>query len=624
MPSPWIWRAIWAVGVMLIVATLAFAALPYFASTRIVRDRIAWEMSAWSGFRVNIDGPPQIEVWPKFRAILTDVTLSKWTESDAPPVVQAERVEIDLSALAALRGDVVFQATHLIRPTFRVERRPNGLFAPPIPTGGRIARSVDAARAVVEADPAKPDTGKLPSDPFGTLEVRDGRVIGIVNGKDTDVITSLNGQAKWPALNSDASVSATGIWHGESVGVDLSVSAPLLLFAGGTSGLSVTFKSAPATFSFEGNASLAQNAFFDGQAKFAAPSLRRVLQWLGTSPTPSGTIGAVSLVSKVTGETGRIKFSGTELTMNKNPGVGALELSFTDALPVVAGTLAFETLDLRAFLSAFTPMASTNGHVPDQIDANFADWFNLDLRLSATQAAAGAVQLGNVAATAQVKNGLAVFDISDAAAFGGNIQSSLRFDRKPEGTQVEMRLLASDINGAQFGEAAGMKRLVPTGTGSVSIILKGPGKSWDTVMDNANGSISANFGKGTLTGLNLPSFVKRCQEGGFFPLDEVADGTLPIDRAVLKASISNGVARIEQAEAHSAKDRIWVSGIVPYAGGGLALSGGIGPAATAAPANGQQADTQPRQDEDQVAFFVGGTWTTPFISPINRLPAAGN
>ncbi len=63
---------------------------------------------------------------------------------------------------------------------------------------------------------------------------------------------------------------------------------------------------------------------------------------------------------------------------------------------------------------------------------------------------------------------------------------------------------------------------------------------------------------------------------------------------------------------------------MPYAGGGLALSGGIGPAATAAPANGQQADTQPRQDEDQVAFFVGGTWTTPFISPINRLPAAGN
>jgi AsmA protein len=257
--------------------------------------------------------------------------------------------------------------------------------------------------------------------------------------------------------------------------------------------------------------------------------------------------------------------------------------------------------------------------MPDEIDANFADWFNLDLRLSAAHATAGATQLSDVAATAQVKNGLAVFDISDAAAFGGNIQSSLRFDRKPSGTQVEMRLLASDINGAQFGAAAGMTRLVPTGTGSVSVILKGPGKTWESILDNADGSIAANFGQGTLTGLNLPSFVKRCRQGGFFPLDEVADGALPIDGAVLKANISNGVARIDKAEARSAKNRIWVSGIVPYAGGGLALSGGIDQAAAAAPPASQQAGDTPQQGGDRVSFFVGGTWTTPFISPVNGL-----
>lgn len=621
MPSPWIWRAIWAVGFALIVGTLAFAALPYIASTRIVRDRIAWEMSAWSGFRVAIDGAPQIEVWPKFRAILTDVTLSKWTEPEAPPVVQAERVEIDLSALAALRGDVVFQAAHLIRPTLRVDRLANGLFSAPIPTGGRIARSVDAARRIVEANPTKPALDQLPSDPFGTVEVRDGHVIGTVNGKDAEIITGVNGQANWSALNAAATLSATGIWHGESVGIDLSSASPLLLFAGGTSAVTAAFKSAPANFSFDGNASLAQNAFFDGQAKFTAPSLRRVLEWLGANPASGGTIGAVAINSKVIAETGRIKFSGTELTLNKNPGMGALELSFADALPVISGTLAFDTLDLRSFLSAFTPVGSSNGQVPDEIDTSFATRLNLDLRLSAAHASAGSIQLSNVAATAQVKNGLAVFDISDATAFGGNIQSSLRFDRKPEGTQVEMRLLASDVDGAQFGTATGMKRLVPTGSGSVSIILKGPGKTWDSIFDNADGSVSANFGQGTLTGLNLPAFLKRCQEGGFFPLNEVSDGTLPIDGAELKASISNGVARIDKAEARSAKTRVWVSGIVPYAGGGLALSGGIVPTAPAAATAPQQtASTPPPQDSgNQVSFFVGGTWATPFISPISRI-----
>jgi AsmA protein len=615
MPSALIRRGIWAIGAAVIVVALAFAALPFIASTRIVRDRIAWEMSAWSGFRVSIDGSPRIEVWPKFRAILTDVTLSKWTEADAPPVIEAERVEVDLSAMAALRGDVVFSTARLIRPTLRVERTASGLFLPAMPTGGRISRSIDMARGLITADPTNPDTSKLPGDPFGTVEFRDGRMVALINGKEAEILTSLTGQASWATLNSGVSLSATGIWRGESVTVDASSANPLVLFAGGAAPVSASLKAAPASFSFEGTASMAENAYFDGQVKFSAPSLRRMLEWSRAGIAPGAAIGSVSVSSKVTAGTGRVKFENAEIVLDKNPGMGALDFSFTDPLPVVSGTLAFDTLDLRSCLAAFTPLASASGQGPDAIDTSFADRLNLDLRLSAAHATAGGVQLAEVAATAQVKNGLAVFDISDASAFGGNIQTSLRFDRKPEGTQAEIRLLASDVSGAAFGAAAGMTRLVPTGTGTVSIILKGPGRSWDSILENADGSISATFGPGTLTGFNLPAFVKRSQEGGFFALDDVADGTVPIDGAELKASISKGVARIEKAEANSAKARIWLSGIVPYAGRGLALSGGI--------EQPDQAARQAAQDPGarQASFFVGGTWSTPFISPINRGPS---
>ena len=645
MPSPWIWRAIWAVGIALIVATLAFAALPYVASTRIVRDRIAWEMSAWSGFRVAIEGAPQIEIWPQFRAILTDVTLSKWTDTTNAPVVQAERVEVGLSAMAALRGDVVFQSAVLIRPTIRLEPLANGLFMPPTSSGGRIARSIDAARKLVAADPAKPDQGALPSDAFGTVELRDGRMISAVGGKDQEVFTSLNGQVDWPVLNEGATLSATGIWHGETVALDLSSAKPLLLFAGGTAPVTVSVKAPPATFSFDGTANLSQNAYFDGQAKFAAPSLRRLLEWSGTGLASGSAIGAVALSSKISGEPKRLKLANTEVTLNNNPGMGALDLSLSEAVPAISGTLAFDTFDLRSFLAAFTPLASPSGRQDQEVGAGITDRLNLDLRLSAAHASVGSIQLANVAATAQVKNGLAVFDISDAAAFGGNIQSSLRFDRKPAGTQVEMRLLASDVNGAQFGAAAGMTRLMPTGTGTISIILKGPGRAWDSILESANGSISATFGPGNLTGLNLPAFLKRNQQGGFFALDEVSDGTVPIDGAELKASISNGVARIDKAEAKSAKTKIWLSGIVPYAGHGLALSGGITSAAQPPPAQpaqpaqppaqsadagtGADAATPPAQppappaQPDQLSFFVGGTWNTPFISPITRAVPSG-
>jgi AsmA protein len=621
MPSSLIRRGIWAIGAAVIVAALVVAALPLIASTRIVRDRIAWEMSAWSGFRVTIEGSPRIEVWPTFRAILTDVALSQWTDADAPPVIEAERVEVDLSAMAALRGDVVFSTARLVRPTIRVQRAENGLFLPAVPSGGRIARSVDTARGVLSADPAKPDLSKLPSDPFGTIEFRDGRMVASIGGKDVEVLSSLTGQASWAALNGNASLSATGIWRGESVAVDVASQKPLMLFAGGAAPLTLSFKAAPATFSFDGTASMSENAYFDGQAKFSAPSLRRLLEWTQAGIAPGAAIGSVSVSSKVIATTGRVKFENTAIALDNNPGMGALDFSFGEARPVISGTLAFDTLDLWSFLSAFTPLAPVDGAGPGEVDTSFADRINLDLRLSAAHATAGAIQLADVAANAQVKNGLAVFDISDASAFGGNVQSSLRFDRKPEGTQVEIRLLASDIDGGAFGTAAGMTQLVPIGTGTVSLILKGPGRTWNSIFENADGSVSATFGPGALSKLNLPAFLKHTEQGGFFALDDVSDGTLPIDGAELKASISKGVARIDKAEVNSAKYKIWLSGIASYAGRGLALSGGvIQPDKPAPPANNQPANSQANNPPppSQSSFFVGGTWSTPFISPISR------
>jgi AsmA protein len=604
------------IGVAAVITALAFAALPYIASTRIVRDRIAWEMGAWSGYRVTIEGTPRIVVWPTFRAVLTDVTLSDWREVDAPPVIEAERVEIDLSAMAALGGDVVFSSAQLIRPTLRVKRTEKGLLLPPMPSGGRIARSIDTARDLIAADPTNPDASKLPSDPFGSVELKDGRVVTSVDGKDTEILTSLNGRANWATLNGGGQFSATGIWRGESVSLDLASTKPLLLFAGAAAPVTVSFKAAPATFSFDGTASLAQNAFLDGTAKFSAPSLRRMLEWSQAGMAPGAPTGPVSVSSKITAGVGRVKFDSAQIVLNNNPGMGVLDFSFADIRPIMSGTLAFEKLDLRSFLATFTPLALPKGQGASNADANFTNRLDLDLRLSAAHATAGAIELTDVAATAQVKNGLAAFDISDAAAFGGTVQASLRMDRKPQGAQTEIRLLASNVDGAAFGAAAGMTRLVPTGKGTVSVILKGPGMTWDSILENADGSISASFGAGTLTGLNLPAFVKRNEQGGFFALDDVADGTVAIDGAELKATISKGVAKIDKAEAASAKNKIWLTGIVPYTGRGLALSGGIvQPNQTAAPADEQSATTP-----KQASFFVGGTWGTPFISPIRTVP----
>lgn len=597
MPSTTVRKAIWGLLAIVVIAGLVIAALPLIASTRIVRYRIAQEMEAWSGYRVTLGDAPEIRVWPTFRGILKNVTLSEWGSDGSAPVIRAERVEIDLSAIAVLMGEVAFSRARFVRPVLRVA--PAGQFyAPALPGGGRIVRSVHAARAAISANAAKPDLSTLPSDSFGSVEIDDGRIVASENGHESDIVTGLAGTIDWPALNQAADLQASGIWHGQKVSVDMTLAQPLVLFAGGNSQATFSLKSAPLTASFDGLASISKAGFFDGNAKLAAPSLRHALEWAHAEMAEGAPAGALSVKSKISGNAQRLKLANAEIAIDNVPGIGVIEASFTGKAPALSGTLAFDTLDLGSFLAALTPLAPGGS-----IDSTFSDRINLDLRLSAAKATAAGIPLTNVAATAQVKEGLSVFDLSDAEAFGGSLQAGFRIDGKPDGHHIELRFLASNVDTGAMAQAAGLKRLQPQAKGTLGFNLKGRGETWRDIMRQAVGSATATLGQGAIAGINLPAFLKRASNGGFFALSEVGGGSLPIDGLDFKADIADGVAKISKAEIRAGKTRITLGGIVPYLGGGLALSGSV-----------QQPD-----QKSPLAFFVGGSWNEPFIAPM--LPA---
>lgn len=610
MPAPLIRRSLWALAFAAGLLALGAVALPYAASTRLVRDRIAHEMSEWSGLEVSIGAAPEISVWPDLQANLTDVTLSRPGSAGKTPEITAERVEIELSALAALGGNVEFSRARFIRPIIRVE---DGTAVPALPGGGRIARAIETAREIVAEDRSAPDTGRLPGDEFGVVEFSDGKIVAAGGGTETDIVTGFSGKIGWEALNGRANATAKGTYRGEQFTVDLASANPLMLFGGATTPVMVSLKSAPANLAFDGTASFGEKPYVEGQASFSAPSVRKIFEWSNADILHGSAIGAIAMESHVMGDTERVRFEDADISLDGNPANGALDLMLGGKLPKVAGTLAFDTLDLRSFLSAFTPLEPSAGTGPGIIDANFANRLNLDLRLSAAQATAGPIQLADVAATARVDEGLAAFDISDASAFGGNIQAGLRFDRKAGGSQVEMRLLASDVDGGALGAAAGMTRLVPVGRGTVSIILKGDGTSWSSLLAGANGSFSASFGQGALSGVDLEGLVTRAKESTSFTLDEVARDTSPIDAMELKANVAGGVATIDRAEVRSPLNRITLSGKAPLGGGGLELSGTAQPSPQAA---GAAADAG-----TGTTFLISGPWRAPVVTPTTGLSA---
>jgi AsmA protein len=190
MASATVRRSIWALAAAIVLAGIIFVATPYVASTRIVRDRIAKEIGAWSGYSVDIGAPPVIEIWPRLRAVLTNVTFSDREAQPAGAVGKVERMEIELSPMAAMRGDAVFTAARLVRPTLTVHVDAQGGLLWTFGGKGRFWTAVERARAAMAED-LRSAMGTMPSDPFGSVQISEGQVLVMRDGKEEPLLSGV-------------------------------------------------------------------------------------------------------------------------------------------------------------------------------------------------------------------------------------------------------------------------------------------------------------------------------------------------------------------------------------------------------------------------------------------------
>src|SRR6185436_4756693 len=122
------------------------------------------------------------------------------------PVLDAESVELELSAISALRGDVVISTAKLVRPILYVNPVGSNRYAPVTPKAGRIRDAIEQARAIVARNPTDPDASELAAEAFGTVEFSDGQ--GMATGGTSSaadaIVTGLAGAIEWSALNRKA------------------------------------------------------------------------------------------------------------------------------------------------------------------------------------------------------------------------------------------------------------------------------------------------------------------------------------------------------------------------------------------------------------------------------------
>ncbi len=615
-PSTLIRRSILALVALISLAALAVAALPMVASTQLVRNRIAIELSAWSGFRVAIASTPQLELWP-FKAVLSGVTLYQWGDWDNPAVIEAERVEINLSALDALNGNVSFTEARLVNPVIRVGLQIGEPGPEIVTSGGKISQAIEAYRAQLGDDPDRPETSRMPATPFGAVDIQNGRVVVMDGNDQRDVVTRLGGRVDWPALNAAGNASLSGVWRGEQVKVDMSSESPLTLLAGGATRVAVRWESGPITGALNGNVRRAADGRVDAHLEVNVPSARRAISWTGINLATGGDLEQFRVSTDIVGNRNRVTTRDVQVTISNRAssgvdegggsnsvGSGALSIEPFATRPKLAGVLTFEELDIGPFLSLFTPL--TLADQPRSPEArSLADLIDADVKVTAARARFETLGLTGVAATVDIDQQTAAFLLDSATGFGGALKGALRFEEKLNVKTTGVSLSAAGIDAQPFAEVLGMTQFTPVAKGDIDFKVVGKGSAVDTVMAYANGEVTAKLGAGELRGIDVGTLVAKAVGGGFFPLADVGEGVLPIATAELEAKIENGVARISKGLISAGPKTISLTGIMPYAGRGVALSGLVLSTDKISLLNpfGREA-----------AFFVGGSWDAPFVS----------
>ncbi|HEV7245989.1 MAG TPA: AsmA family protein [Shinella sp.] len=597
MQSRFLVRAFLVVLALFVAGRVGF---PFLIQTDTVGREIEKTLEAWTGADVEIGRAAEFSFWPYPRVTLGNVRVVTEGKQE---LAHIEAISASFDLFGAVRGKPVFSDFDLMRPTIRVGWDAEGVFN--WRHSGWLIQAIDATASAPEGQ-AIPE---LPQERIGTINVADGIVeVTQDDGTTPYRISDINGNIDWPALRRPLDLTLSGVVNGEMTRWTFDCDQPLALLAGHNANMRTNLSADPTTVNFEGVANLSTNAFVAGNMMLSTPSLGHLLAWQGKDIPSVGNLGHVNVEAKVTTAGYSAKLENVKLTLDNAQATGVLDVDMPpEGVPQVGGTLAFDHIDLRAFLSAFSPGAEQNA---TSIDTAFLHQFGMDLRLSAKTADFKPFSLQELAAGVRVENGRASFDVGDSGFMGGRMTGRIALNEQGfrGGGRLQMSLSNVDI-GAIVNTLA-LPGPLPSGRGSADFELSTDRPLWATTASDMSGQFRLNMGSGTLTHFNRQAFEERAAKNAFFNFSEAADGSFDFVRADVSAKLDRGLAELTKAEIEGNEKLLTLSGMIPYRSGSVALAGAL--------SDRPQADASAIVNP-AISFFVGGSWPEPVISPLSIL-----
>ncbi|WP_330167179.1 AsmA family protein [Bartonella grahamii] len=535
--------------------------LPYLISTDAIRIRLAQDLSAWTGYNVQLRDPPRLHLFPYPKAFLSGVTLTSKMD-DVAPLMEAESIEVDLSVVDLLWGHVSFSETRIMRPQF-VMGKPVKTIADFFDrfsrSQGALGLAIRNAREILKHNPEHPEIEHLLKQPFGRVVIKNGALVyhdslsGIA-----EKITGLNATLDWPESIQEVRLRADARWRGEFTKLSIDASQALLLLAGGKSHIRASLNSVRGGITFTGKVRLSEYYIFDGKVSMRSPGWNQTLSWVGGNQFWGHKL-KIPIVweSYFLAQPMHIQMDNVTFAMGKTNARGALKFDFQDYVPNVMGSLAFDNLDL----SLLGPMFFSGKKKNAFFDMKIFDRIGVDIRLSASQAKIENISLTNLAAAIQIRNGHGIFDLGHANIFGGSVQSNIEVTSAGQKAHIGGNISGASIDMREILETLGFIPFLQSKT-NFTATVQTLADSWPEIFTKMQGELTLKMSSGRLLGYDLNELQTRLLNKQQFLLMKNDTFSTTFDHWDIQTSFSEGMMKVTESLMHTADLSLSIQGTV--------------------------------------------------------------
>ena len=549
--------AVVAAAVIVLVGGLLLL-VPVLLPKETVKTRIAEQISAWTGREVSVRGDPVISVFPNLSVQIAGVAIAGPQTMRDADLAEMESLTASVRLLPLLIGDIEFSAFEMIGPKIRLVRdeadKRNWMF--------------DSSVAALQLA----FTGDVP---LGAFTLVDGRVDleDRLTGR-RETLDAVNLKIDWRSVNRPFAMSGSATWRGEPVSIEAGARDPVSFIRGRQTPFTARLDAAPMTIDFDGTAAGIKNTRLDGRLDLSSPSLRRFVGWIGDPQADGVSLANLTISGEAAIDKAGLEVARARVSLDGNTGTGGLRIGFGNR-PVISGTLAFQSLDLTAYLSDLGSLRASPDWTSEAIDPDWLRRVDADIRLSSEQVTAGRLSLGKTATAIIVEDGVLEVGIAQASFYGGALTGRLSLTDKEDGAVAQAQLRANGFSLAEAGRMLDLDQAL-SGQSSIAGDLSTDGATLGDLLANMDGTVTIGAAAGALPGFGLDALAASMRTG--MPVLGInTDGGARTAMAYRSVNASlkflNRAAFVKNARLETDDFSVDLSGLIALKNGAVDLAG---------------------------------------------------